>query len=97
MYGSHLGLDFIPRHPADSADLNPCEHVFAWLKRMVSFRGPPTKAALIKAIEEEFKKIPQKDIDAWIDSYWTRMEACKKKNGGWVGERECRPAFRRRR
>lgn len=97
LYREHLGLKFIPGHPADSADLNPCEHVFARLKKEVAFSGPPTKADLIKAIEREFRKIPQKDIDAWIDSYWTRMEACRKKNGDWVGERECRPARDRRR
>ena len=60
------------------------------LKKEVAFSGPPTKADLIKAIEREFRKIPQKDIDAWIDSWWTRMEACKKANGEWVGERELR-------
>ena len=97
MYRKHLGLKFIPGHPADSADLNPCEHVFSWLKRVVAFSGPPTKAALIKAIEREFKKIPQRNIDAWIDSYWTRMEACKKQKGDWVGERECRRPVKRER
>ena len=90
LYREKLFLKFIPGHPADSADLNPCEHVFAWLKKNVSFRGAPTKAALIKMIQEEFRKIPQKVMDNWIDSYLTRMEACKKAKGDWVGERECR-------
>lgn len=97
LYRKHLGLKFISKHPADAADLNPCEHVFARLKKEVAFSGPATKADLIKTIEREFKKIPQRDIDAWIDSYWTRMEACRIKKGGWVGERECRPAVKRRR
>ena len=92
LYRKHLGLKYVDNHPADAADLNPCEHVFAWVKKKVAFRGPPTKEALIKAITEEFRKIPQHCIDAWIDSWWTRMEACKKANGEWVGERECRRA-----
>ena len=56
----------------------------------LSFCGPPDKAALIRVIEAEFKKVPQKVMDKWIDSYWTRMEACKKAKGEWVGEHECR-------
>ena len=97
LYRHHLKLKYIPGHPADSADLNPCEHAFAWLKRKVSFRGPPTKAALIAAIQQEFKKIPQKCIDSWVDSYWTRMAACLKEKGDWVGERECRRPIKRQR
>ena len=90
LYAAELKLKFVEGHPANSADLNPCEHVFAWLKKHVSFCGPPDKAALIRVIEAEFKKIPQKVMDKWIDSYWTRMEACKKAKGEWVGEHECR-------
>lgn len=95
LYRKHLGLKYIPCHPANSADLNPCEHCFARLKERVAFRGPPTKDALIKMIKDEFHKIPQKDINAWIDSYWTRMEACGKRNGNWVGTRECRRPAKR--
>ena len=97
LYRKHLNLKYIPGHPADSADLNPCEHAFSWVKKRVSFRGAPTKARLIKAIEEEFKKIPQKTMDNWIDSYWTRMAACKKAKGDWVGEHECRRPGKRKR
>ena len=92
LYRAELKLKCVPGHPADSADLNPCEHVFSWLKKNVSFRGAPNKAALVKMIQEEFKKIPQKVMDGWIDTYWTRMEACRKAKGDWVGERECRRA-----
>lgn len=90
LYSNHLKLRYIPNHPAHSCDLNPCEHVWAWLKKRISFRGPPSKDALIRAIKEEFEKIPQRTIDKWVDSYWERMKICSERNGDWVGERECR-------
>jgi transposase len=83
-------VEFIEGHPPDSADLNPCEFVFSWLKRRVAEHGPRTAEELKRRIEVEFRMLPRKTIDSWIDMYRKRLQACVDREGDWVGTRECR-------
>ncbi len=56
----------------------------------MDYAGPATKDQLIAVLKNEFNKIPQKVIDAWIDKYWSRLGECVAVNGDWVGSAECR-------
>jgi len=62
--------------PAQSPDLNPIENLWALLKKKVAKRGPTNKNALIKAIHEEWKKIPEYyDLNQLIQSMPRRLNA----------------------
>lgn len=68
--------------PAQSPDLNPIENLWALLKRKVAKRQPTNKNSLIKAIEEEWLKIPQYyDVNGLIQSMSRRLRAVIEANG----------------
>jgi transposase len=86
----HHKLKMLEGHPPMCCDLNPCEFVWGRMKEKVSFRGPPTLTALVKAVKDEFNAIPQCVVDKWVATYWTRLQCCVDKKGDWVGAKECR-------
>lgn len=90
VFMQHHKLKFIEGHPASSCDLNPAEFMCARLKQAVALKGPSTFESFLRVIEKEFYSVPQWVVDRWVDTYWTRLEQCKKCNGEWVGTRECR-------
>jgi len=56
--------------------VNPIENLWALLKKKVAKRGPINKNALIKAIQEECKKIPEYyDLNQLIQSMPRRLNA----------------------
>ncbi|GFX16867.1 hypothetical protein TNCV_2518451 [Trichonephila clavipes] len=59
--------------PARSPDLNPIENVWDALKRQVAGRNyPPTnKNTLIRALTEEWDKLPQQLLDNVVQKYGT--------------------------
>lgn len=62
--------------PPQSPDLNPIENLWALLKKKVAKRGPTNKNALIKAIQEEWQKIPEYyDLNGLIQSMPRRLKA----------------------
>ena len=68
--------------PAQSPDLNPIENLWALLKKKVAKRGPTNKNALIKAIKEEWQKIPEYyDLNSLIQSMSSRLKAVLDANG----------------
>ncbi|GFS57488.1 transposable element Tcb2 transposase [Trichonephila clavipes] len=64
--------------PARSPDLNPIENVWDALGRQVAGRNyPPTnKNTLIRALTEEWDKLPQKLLDNVVQSMVRRVECC---------------------
>ncbi|GFW30089.1 transposable element Tc1 transposase [Trichonephila clavipes] len=58
--------------PARSPDLNPIENVWDALRRQVAGRNcPPTnKNTLIRALTEEWDKLPQQLLDNIVQSMW---------------------------
>ncbi|GFX18635.1 transposable element Tcb2 transposase [Trichonephila clavipes] len=72
--------------PARSPDLNPIENVWDALGRQVSGRNyPPTnKNTLIRALTEEWDKLPQQLLDNGVQSMVRRVECCITLHGGHI-------------
>ncbi|GFX80703.1 transposable element Tcb2 transposase [Trichonephila clavipes] len=71
--------------PARSPDLNPIENVWDALGRQVAGRNyPPTnKNTLIRALTEEWDKLPQQLLDN-VQSMVRRVECCSTLHGGHI-------------
>ncbi|GFY12578.1 transposable element Tcb2 transposase [Trichonephila clavipes] len=72
--------------PARSPDLNPIENVWESLGRQVAGRNyPPTnKNTLIRALTEEWDKLPQQLLDNVVQSMVRRVECCITLHGGHI-------------
>ncbi|GFW57949.1 hypothetical protein TNCV_1418961 [Trichonephila clavipes] len=72
--------------PARSPDLNPIENVWDALGRQVAGRNyPPTnKNTLIRALTEEWDKLPQQLLDNVVQSMVRRVECCITLHGGHI-------------
>ncbi|GFW54323.1 hypothetical protein TNCV_3702841 [Trichonephila clavipes] len=72
--------------PAGSPDLNPIENVWDALGRQVAGRNyPPTnKNTLIRALTEEWDKLPQQLLDNVVQSMVRRVECCITLHGGQI-------------
>ncbi|GFY30241.1 transposable element Tcb1 transposase [Trichonephila clavipes] len=73
--------------PARSPDLNPIENVWVAFGRQVAGRqnNPPTnKNALIRAVTEEWDKMPQQLLDNVVQSMVRRVECCITLHGGHI-------------
>ncbi|GFX11403.1 transposable element Tcb2 transposase [Trichonephila clavipes] len=72
--------------PARSPDLNPIENVWDALGRQVAGRNyPPTnKKTLIRALTEEWDKLPQQLLDNVVQSMVRRVECCITLHGGHI-------------
>ncbi|GFY08050.1 transposable element Tcb2 transposase [Trichonephila clavipes] len=72
--------------PARSPDLNPIENVWDALGRQVAGRNyPPTnKNTLIRALTEEWDKLPQQLLDNVVQSMVRRVECCIRLHGGHI-------------
>ncbi|GFV63695.1 uncharacterized protein TNCV_4692431 [Trichonephila clavipes] len=72
--------------PARSPDLNPIENVWDALGRQVAGRNyPPTnKNTLIRALTEEWDKLPQQLLDNVVQSMVLRVECCITLHGGHI-------------
>ncbi|GFV65643.1 retrovirus-related Pol polyprotein from transposon TNT 1-94 [Trichonephila clavipes] len=70
-----------PVWPACSPDLNPIEIVWDALGK----NYPPTnKNTLIRALTEEWDKLPQQLLDNVVESMKRRVECCIKLHGGHI-------------
>ncbi|GFX87060.1 transposable element Tcb2 transposase [Trichonephila clavipes] len=72
--------------PARSPDLNPIENVWNALGRQVAGRNyPPTnKNTLIRALTQEWDKLPQQLLDKVVQSMVRRVECCITLHGGHI-------------
>ncbi|GFV29271.1 transposable element Tcb2 transposase [Trichonephila clavipes] len=72
--------------PARSPDLNPIENVWDALGRQVAGRNyPPTnKNTLIRALTEEWDKLPQQLLHNVVQSMVRRLECCITLHGGHI-------------
>ncbi|GFY05687.1 transposable element Tc1 transposase [Trichonephila clavipes] len=72
--------------PARSPDLNPIENVWDALGRQVAGRNyPPTNNnTLIRALTEEWDKLPQQLLDNVVQSMVRRVECCITLHGGHI-------------
>ncbi|GFU92913.1 transposable element Tc1 transposase [Trichonephila clavipes] len=72
--------------PARSQDLNPLKNLWDALGRQVAGRNyPPTnKNTLIRALTEEWDKLPQQLLDNVVQSMVRRVECCITPHGGHI-------------
>ncbi|GFV25180.1 transposable element Tc1 transposase [Trichonephila clavipes] len=72
--------------PVRSPDLNPIENEWDALGRQVTGRNyPPTnKNILIRALTEEWDKLPQQLLDNIVQSMVRRVECCITLHGGHI-------------
>ena len=67
--------------PPQSADLNPIEHLWAFLKPRVHSRNPSSKEELKRVVTEEWSKISPRVSDKIVRSMQSRFEAVIKDKG----------------
>ncbi|GFX35780.1 transposable element Tcb2 transposase [Trichonephila clavipes] len=72
--------------PARSPDLNPIGNVWDALGRQVARRNYPAsnKNTLIRALTEEWDKLPQQLLDNFVQSMVRRVECCITLHGGHI-------------
>ncbi|GFS93056.1 transposable element Tcb2 transposase [Trichonephila clavipes] len=72
--------------PARSPDLKPIENVWEALGRQVAGRNypPANKNTLIRALTEEWDKLPQQLLDNVVQSMVRRVECCITLHGGHI-------------
>ncbi|GFT25729.1 transposable element Tcb2 transposase [Trichonephila clavipes] len=72
--------------PARSPELNPIENVWDALGRQVVGRNyhPTNKNTLIRALTEEWDKLPQQLLDNVVQSIVRRVEYCITLHGGHI-------------
>src|SRR5690606_41827936 len=77
------GIDVLP-WPAQSADLNPIEHVWSYLKVQIGARErrPSSIHELWKVVLEEWEKVPLDFIRKLIGPMPRRVAAVLKAKGG---------------
>lgn len=77
-------VSFIPKEdwPSQSPDLNPMEHLWAYLQDKVYAREPRTMDGLQRIIEEEWNRIPTENLHRLADSMSRRLEAVRMNQGG---------------
>lgn len=86
------GLQFLKRRgvpvleawPSLSCDMNPIEQLWSILALKVQRRCPWGEEELTKCIVEEFKAIPNKTIDALVNSFTSRCEAVIRAGGATI-------------
>lgn len=83
MYLEESGIDVLP-WPAQSADLNPIEHVWNYLKVQIGARErrPTSIHELWNVVLEEWEKVPLDFIRKLIESMPRRVAAVLKAKGG---------------
>lgn len=73
--------------PAHSPDLNPIEHVWAWMKRWIEdLAGPrPAGNRLRRAVMEAWEAVPPDMLTKLYRSMPRRLKAVIDLNGGYIG------------
>lgn len=68
--------------PAQSPDLNPIEHLWTMLKKVIRKRNPGSKEELKRIAAEEWAKIPKTLCKKLVKSMPSRVKAVIKAKGG---------------
>ena len=83
-HGHGFSKDDVLDWPAQSPDLNPIEHVWAYIKRQLEAypTRPTSKDDLAERLDKEWNKLTKEDCLRYIDSMPKRIKAVIAKKGG---------------
>lgn len=71
-------------HPAYSPDLNPIEHVWAWMKHDITSKSYNTVEDLISAVEKKWESLTIELQNKLIDHHTKMIEKVHKNKGNYV-------------
>ena len=74
-------VQFISDWPALSPDLNPIEHLWSLVKKMLKGMRFSNRAELIIAVKQAWEKIPMDIINKLVSSWSARLIVCERING----------------
>ena len=70
------GVRLLEKYPPSAADLNPIEHLWAWMKKRVYRRAPTTQAQLEAVVRGVWEEVPNElcaKLAASMESRWARV------------------------
>jgi hypothetical protein len=82
---ARMGIEAVPRWPANSPDINPEENAWAWMKAFVEKRAPRSEPALRQAIIDAWAAFPVEDTVTLIDSIPRRLALVIRRRAGRTG------------
>ena len=77
---------FINCWPPNSPDLNPIEHLWGAMKRIIKTRNIKSKAELVNAITEIWDAFPQASIDSLVASFKGRLQTVLAQDGESISD-----------
>ena len=66
-------VSYLKIWPANSPDLNPIEHLWGAMKRIIKTKNITSKNELIETVQEVWDAFPQESIDSLVESFATRL------------------------
>lgn len=64
---------YISSWPANSPDLNPIEHLWGAIKRILKTKRVGSRTELVRIVQEIWDAFPQESIDSLVESFATRL------------------------
>ena len=87
---SHLYLkkrcSFVKCWPPNSPDLNPIEHVWGAIKRIIKSKKIETKEELVQTVLEAWNSFPQDSINRLVMSFHGRLRTVIQENGESISD-----------
>ena len=79
-------MSYIKSWPANSPDLNPIEHLWGAIKRILKTKQISSKAELLNTVQEIWENFPQEVINRLVLSFHGRLRTVIQENGGSIAE-----------